>query len=170
MVPCLVFSLIRNVIAHGIIGKAIGSAVFAEQLLAKVGAETLANDRARDLAGDFFLEKLRGLLEPTTVEHLLSAFVSYGAHSDDSASFSDAWKKMIHALMMSALPKEKKEDSIILLIDSASSSLSDIVSPVPEMDSYIFNKMKSALPEKEPTNAWRLVKNALKSRSEFYER
>jgi hypothetical protein len=154
------------VIAHVIIGKAIGSAVFAEQLLAKAGTEILTNDRVRELARDFFLNKLRGMLEPTTVEHLLAAFVSYGAQSDDAASFSGAWGKMIIALMMSALPKEKKEDSIILLIDSASSSFVDKVSPVPELSGYVVNKMRSCLPEKEPTNAWRLVKSALKARSE----
>ncbi|KAA8914542.1 hypothetical protein FN846DRAFT_926712 [Sphaerosporella brunnea] len=148
-------------------GKATGSAVFAEQLLAKLGAEALASDRAREVAGDFFLEKLRGLLEPITIEPLLSAFVSYGAHSE-AASFSEPWKKMIHALMMSELPKDKKEDAITLLIDSASGSLSDKVSPVPELDSYIVNKMRSSLPEKEPTNAWKLVKNALKARNNVF--
>ncbi|KAF8537591.1 hypothetical protein BDD12DRAFT_744486 [Trichophaea hybrida] len=155
--------LIESLLATS--GKAVGTAIFLEDLLAKVGTELLQDKRSLEITWSFFLDKFPSILKPETVEHLLKAFVSYGAYTNDATAFQEAWKKTIHALMMSNLPKEKKENSIVLLLNSASSSLADKVSPVPELDTYIVNKMRSALPEAGSSNAWVLVKDALNTTS-----
>lgn len=130
--------------------------MFFESLLSKAGTEVLSNDSARQLVADFFADKLVSILSPETVESLLSALVSYGAATPDG--FDNAWAKAVRAVMMSAeLPKEKKEDAIVLLLNSAGE-----VGPVQELDSYVVNKMRAALPE-HVAGAWRLVKEALGS-------
>lgn len=109
------------------------------------------------------------MLEGETIEHLLEAFISYGAHSSDPATFQEAWKTIIPALLTSStLPEEKKESSVILLLKSATGSgvLADKVSPIPEFDGYIENKLRKALPEAEISNAWLLVKDALNTSSQ----
>jgi len=160
------FSLAGSRDTHRRIGKAVGAAIFFENLLAKVGAELLQDKGSLEITWDFLLGKFPSILEPETVEHLLEAFVSYGTHTNDATAFREAWKKIINTLMMSTLSKEKKENSIALLLNSASSSLADKVSPVPELDMYIVNKMRSALPETSSSSTWILVKDALNTTSE----
>ena len=149
----------------GFSGKVVGSAIILEQLLGKIGPQVLKDNQT---TASFFLEKMVDILESETVEHLLAAFVSYGAHSADPVAFQEAWKKTINALMMSErLSKEKKESAIILLLNSASGNLSGKVTPVPQLDSYVVNKMRSALPEAYTENAWRLVQDALGATGDY---
>ncbi|KAI5848931.1 hypothetical protein BZA05DRAFT_339706 [Tricharina praecox] len=148
--------LIKSLVATN--GKSTGAAVFFEALLSKVGKEILSDDSARQLVNDFFSDKLVAIISPDTIESLLSAFVSYGAGTPDG--FDDAWKKTVRAVLMSPeLSKEKKEDAIVLLLNSAAS-----VGPVQELDGYVVNKMRAALPE-HAAGAWRLVKETLRSTS-----
>ncbi|KAI5821211.1 hypothetical protein BZA77DRAFT_2525 [Pyronema omphalodes] len=142
-------------------GKCIGAATFLQLLLTKIGTELLHDTASKESTWNFFANKLTDILHAETAEHLLEAFVSYGAHVDDSAALQDAWAKTVHALMMSELPKEKKETCFILLLNSASVHLADKISPISELDSYIVNKMRASLPEEATSNSWVLVKDAL---------
>jgi len=143
-------------ITHSSLGKAIGAALFFEALLSGVGAYLLSDNSAQLLVTDFFPGKLVTILVSETAETLLTAFISYGARIP--VGFNNAWRKTVQAVLMSAeLPKEKKEDVVVLLLSSAGE-----VGTVQELEGYLVNNMRAALPE-HSAGAWRLVKEALGS-------
>jgi hypothetical protein len=146
----------------GFIGNDIGSAVFFCSLFKSNGVTLLKHGEIRNITTNFF-EKLPGLVDSGSVEYLLDTFVHYGAYVtiETCSDFQEKWKKVVNALLLSRISKERKENTVISLLHSASSRLGGRVHPVSELESYVLNKIREALADPFCDNAWGMVKEAL---------
>lgn len=143
-------------------GNDIGSAVFFCSLFKSNGVTLLKHGEIRNITTNFF-EKLPGLVDSGSVEYLLDTFVHYGAYVtiETCSDFQEKWKKVVNALLLSRISKERKENTVISLLHSASSRLGGRVHPVSELESYVLNKIREALADPFCDNAWGMVKEAL---------
>lgn len=73
--------------------------------------------------------------------------------------FSQAWKNLVHTLLLSSLEKKRKEDCISKLLNSVPPSLKATLRSTPELDAYVVNKLHASL-EGEDEAGWEVSKSA----------